>query len=410
MIASRKINNASRTRVTKPRVHLLREDPEALLSSICQQFIEQKGAFILFKRPLSDEIEGFFGGPTDWSPTSFEQLHKLFGVFFVHPFEHTEAGGYALNPSLRVTLQGSRLSYSCRRGETKKWKSFFSSALREPLGFSDEMYGALPLNSSLSQKEYISLVEKALSSITQHRLQKVVLSRYKVVSYYKQPIRVFTQLCELYAASFTYFLCAPGLGIWLGASPELLLRHKNNELHSMALASTHPVPTSGSMYELKWTEKEKKEQGFVKEYIEARFKEINHIELQSSHTETVRAGDLLHLCTFFKAQIPSDEHFSSHQLLSSLHPTPALCGYPTSEALSFIQAHEPSPRGFYGGLLGPIYAPMDYQLYVNIRSARLYQQKAHLYAGGGIVAGSNPYKEWLETELKCQTIERLLRV
>jgi menaquinone-specific isochorismate synthase len=87
-------------------------------------------------------------------------------------------------------------------------------------------------------------------------------------------------------------------------------------------------------------------------------------------------------------------------LLEALHPTPALGGSPRDLALSFIGEIEPVPRGWYAGPVGWVDANMDGQFAVGIRSAVAQDRRVWLYAGAGIVADSDPRKEWMETSLK----------
>ena len=385
----------------------LRTAPDALLSGLCAEFASKEGTFVLFKKPFEQYIEGFFGYSEDYFRIPLKEIDQHSEVFLLHPFEHTSVGCYALRPALHITLRGHELGYTNRKGSHRKWQLFFSkppsSSFELPVG-TDSLETQ---SACLSQQMYSELVQSALSSIAEKKLRKVVLSRRKEVAHSKQSIQLFMQLSELYAHAFTYIFSAPDLGVWVGASPELLLKQNGSSLESMAMAATRALPTSGSIHELKWSSKERSEQKFVRDYIAKQLREVPSIKLQKSYTETVRAGDLLHLCTFFEARATEVEE-RGIELLQHLHPTPALCGYPSSEALEFVRAHEPSPRGLYGGFLGPIYSPTDYQIYVNIRSAQLYKSTACIYTGAGIVAGSTPYKEWIETELKAHTIAKLL--
>jgi isochorismate synthase len=97
------------------------------------------------------------------------------------------------------------------------------------------------------------------------------------------------------------------------------------------------------------------------------------------------------------------------RFLYLLHPTPAVCGLPKNEALSFILEHEIHNREFYSGFLGPVNMTSgrgrnSSSLYVNLRCMKLRENTAILYAGCGITVESEPEKEWQETELKANTL------
>lgn len=96
-------------------------------------------------------------------------------------------------------------------------------------------------------------------------------------------------------------------------------------------------------------------------------------------------------------------------LVASLHPTPALGGWPKDLAQAFLQAEEPFDRGWYAGPLGYLTPAGDGRVFVAIRSALIVSREAWLYAGAGIVSGSHPAKEWDEVNLKFRPMMGVLR-
>lgn len=380
----------------------------AFLTGLCTEIFKKKGAFVLFKRPFSEDIEGFFAKPEGWARSHYLGLHKVSKAFLIHPFAR-QNGCYLLKPTLSISLSKNNLSYTCVRGQEKYWKSLFLSPAHPVWQTPSEIYGAPVRVPPLSQTQYTALIEKALAAISQKEVQKVVLSRYKKLIYKASfsPIRTFMRVAERYPEAFSYVLCAPGLGLWMGASPECLASCQGSTFQSVALAGTQALPPSGSLHGVTWSQKEQQEHTFVKDYIFTQLQEAGLPNIQAHPTETIRAAHMLHLRTLFTGTLAGPEGLLS-KVLQRLHPTPALCGYPTSAAEAFIAAHEPTSRALYGGFLGPIYGPKHYQLHVNIRCARLYQDHALLYVGAGIVAGSNPEQEWLETETKGLTMQKLI--
>jgi menaquinone-specific isochorismate synthase len=101
------------------------------------------------------------------------------------------------------------------------------------------------------------------------------------------------------------------------------------------------------------------------------------------------------------------ESINDKILLECLHPTPALAGLMQEMALSFIQEHEPFDRGWYGGCIGWISQDAA-DFAVSIRSALVCKNKIHLFAGTGIVEGSDPKKEWDELDHKISQFGALL--
>ena len=388
--------------------HPLPTPKEAFFTQLCTEALRAEGAFVLFKRPFSQEIEGFWGKKKDWVRLPLQDLHKISKGFLVYPFEASQQGAYMLKPSLYLSLNDKAYRYTCLSGEEKYWRNCMSqpaSALHIP----ETLYGSLCTDPPMSQAVYMDMVKEALAAMTSKRLQKVVLSRYKKLTYQapQQLMSTFFRLVDFYPSTFVYFLCAPEIGVWMGASPELLVSRTNNTLQSMALAATQAVPPSGDIHDVVWDEKECQEQCLVKQYITEQLQLVGMQGITTQATETIRVGDILHLRTCLSGTVSAVNNGLLGKILQHLHPTPALCGYPVQAAQDFIAAHEPRLRAFYGGVLGPIYHTSTYQLHVNIRCARFYQDHLQLHAGCGILPTSDPYKEWLETELKCMAMQRL---
>jgi len=95
-------------------------------------------------------------------------------------------------------------------------------------------------------------------------------------------------------------------------------------------------------------------------------------------------------------------------IIKSIHPTPAVCGFPLQAAKSFIANNEGMDRGFYAGFLGPIYPNGKFSFWVNLRCAKLLNRRITFYAGAGILVDSDPESEFLETERKMDTLRTLV--
>ena len=131
-------------------------------------------------------------------------------------------------------------------------------------------------------------------------------------------------------------------------------------------------------------------------------------ELFVDKTHNLRAGNLWHLCNKISAKILPQT--TVNQIINSLHPTPAVCGFPTEKAYEFILKNESYSREFYTGFCGLLNFQKDNEFYifVNLRCMQLKDNQAIVYVGGGINKDSIPQDEWQETQNKAQTILKVL--
>lgn len=322
--------------------------------------LEEK-AFVIFRKPGEEEVNLFVNQGTG--------SHR----FLMHSF----------NSEMEKVISTSI--------PTKILQEKFQAKFRLNLNCAPEFI-------SKTQKEYESLIQFTVDSLQNTELQKVVISRLKVVD---NPGfnwgESFAELLKAHPTALVFLWHNPGDETWLGATPELLLKQKANTVHTVSLAGT-------KLPDAEWTEKEYEEQKIVTDFIVANFSEVQNLEVVGP--ETVQAGKFQHLKTYISGEIPTG--FPTDTLLKKLHPTPALCGMPKKKAFEFIQSNEGYERGFYSGYLG-IESDDSKEYFVNLRSAQVFKDKIWIYVGGGITADSNPEKEWMETELKSGTILNSLR-
>lgn len=230
---------------------------------------------------------------------------------------------------------------------------------------------------------------------------------------------VFEKACATYPDAFVYLSHTETTGTWFGSTPELLLSGENAGWQTVALAGTRRIKDSGANWNEKqqwkekpdgtsktgWDAKNIREQQVVTAYLEKQLR-IKNLIASISEPYTVRAGQLIHIKTDFRFQMPEQGHVGD--LLDFLHPTPAVCGYPKTEACRLILAHEGYDRSYYSGFAGPLMMEGKTDLYVNLRCASLSDQGLLLYAGGGLMPDSELKSEWDETEVKLQTLLSLI--
>lgn len=271
---------------------------------------------------------------------------------------------------------------------------------------------------------HIHLVNKAVDAIKHDTFKKVVLSRKETVLLTKNnPLLIFKNLLQTYPLAFVYCWYHPNVGLWLGATPETLIKIDAHQLSIMALAGTQVYQ---GRLDVTWGDKEYNEQQFVTDFIVDSLKPLV-ANIQVSNTETARAGSLLHLKTIITATLKPS--CTLQMLIKAIHPTPAVCGLPKLEAKKFILQNEHYHRSFYTGFLGELnlettktprtgqrnienraYAisKKSTQLYVNLRCMQLQDTNAHIYVGGGITASSHAENEWQETVFKSLIIKNVL--
>ena len=247
-----------------------------------------------------------------------------------------------------------------------------------------------------NQFEYEAKIGKVIEFIKENQISKLVISRRKLLNFEGQKVNLsqtFLNLCKSYPNAFVYFFIKDGK-CWIGAFSELLGKFdkKTSEFETMSLAGTLPVNET-------WTAKEIEEQKPVTDFIKNILKNYSS-EVEQSETYDHISGNIKHLRTDFKAKIMSED---LENLISELHPTPAVCGIPKDLCKSAIEKFESHPRNFYAGYI-KVETEETVQYFVNLRCAEFFENACLIYVGGGITAESSPEKEWRETELKSEAI------
>jgi isochorismate synthase len=268
-----------------------------------------------------------------------------------------------------------------------------------------------PVLETTSDDAFLAAVGKAQRRMAEGFVQKVVLSRVVEAPLPKaSPVQVFERLRFAYPAAFVALASLPSHGVWLGASPELLVGYEDRKrFRTMALAGTRPLPDSGDPNESSWSFKEIEEQAMVGRYIVDQFKKIRLREYHEEGPRAYAAGPVVHLRTDYEVDMAAVERPDLPDTMRDLlHPTSAVCGAPFDEALGFITDHEPHERHLYAGYWGPVLVESESHLFVNLRCLRWDADAVRLFVGAGITAASNPAAELAETEIKTRTLRRVL--
>lgn len=262
---------------------------------------------------------------------------------------------------------------------------------------------------SMNQEAYEHLVRQCLTVIADGQMEKLVPSRYMQIflSDDFDPIKLFNRLCHEYPHALISLVTLAGVGTWIGATPELLVRVEDKQkFHTVALAGTKQYQTGINLKSVAWTQKEIEEQALVERYVISCFKKIRLREYEEHGPKTVVAGNLMHLRSdFIVDMVATNFPQLGSVMLQLLHPTSAICGTPMQASEAYLREHEGYNREFYGGYLGPVNMVDQVNIFVNLRCLQLVNNdQALLYAGAGVTIDSIPTEEWKETELKMRTL------
>lgn len=380
----------------------------------CQRFIDETLANTI----AVGDLKAPFAGPHFFTAFAF--------------FDETEPG----EPFEAASVFVPRWQVSCREGRTvavanllidintpldmlaaKIWRA------RQKFGAFD--YSAPEFSTTPATREAITVREVGAADSYEHSVaearrrigvgefRKIVLARAKDLRAAQpfHPLQVLNGLRQRYPDCYA-FSVANGRGQSLiGASPERLLRVRAGAILTEALAGSAPRGASASedaalAGALVRNEKEQAEHACVLDSILRRLKPLG-LELHHPDKPALRRlANVQHLHTPVEATVAP--HVRTLDVLARLHPTPAVGGSPREAAVARIRELESFPRGLYAGALGWVDASGEGEFFVGLRSALIDGPNARLYAGAGIMAGSEPVREKAETELKFKAMQASL--
>jgi isochorismate synthase len=385
------------------------------LSDVFSQCKQKNFGCAIYRLPQSDLINVIidFQGGSELDKVEIESLNP---GFLFHPFSKDKHPVKYINKDIHITKKqsGKRIKLiesNLSSEEIEQKLKPISKNVPEPSG--DVSSPSQPESSTSDKNFYLNLIDQTLEKIRQNQFQKAVVSRRKTISLPPkfEPVSFFDELCAQYENAFVHLTYIPGAGTWAGASPETLIKlSKENQFETVALAATQAYDPQIDLSEITWSQKDIEEQAMVSRFIINCFKKIRLREFDEIGPRTYRSGNLVHLKTNYKVdlnQVAFPELGSV--MLELLHPTSAVCGMPKDVTKSFLEEHEAFNREYFSGYLGPVNMYNETSLYVNLRCTRLLDQEAVLYAGAGIIENSKPEKEWLETQIKMDSILSVLK-
>lgn len=363
------------------------QDKDALQTIACFGAIDEQ-----LKVPTVDKQACYFGG------LAFQEFGEQWDGF---------PGVKFIRPALEFKVENNKLTLTCHFDGR--------NTIKETLKLVNEIKLPIPLSNSYSKiisrtdtpakKEWAKLVDLAIEY--KALLPKVVLSREteliceENVSHWDLLANWKKKNPESFLFSFQFTTGST----FIGCSPERLFLREKDSLETEALAGTvnrgiDEREDAILLQNLLDDKKIDRENYLVQEFIIANLKSLK-AEITVAPPHVMQLHNVQHLRVPISATLNSET--SNTQLLSKLHPTPAVGGSPKRPALQFITNNEPYTRGWYAGAVGYIRDDKcDFS--VAIRSALVSENKIKLFAGAGIVTGSIAEQEWQELNNKISTV------
>ncbi len=397
------------------RLESLKKQFKQLLDSWHHPAASAPLAFIAFAFDENDPMSG------DWQnlPNALLKLPRIL-------IKTTPAGKFLqFNIPLHSVGQENPL-----RNEYESVKSLLSQYLSSQ---STTRSGTFPLNSGhktsanskickddnaghSDRQAWHKLSQEALGEIQKGHFDKLVTSRQQWVRLkHEVSLAKLTDKLSRYYPACTVLSFFSKKTKLVCASPEQLIQLQDSVIKSEAIGGTilkspqqdhNPpqlLPTDQDNPEY---HKLLKEHRFIAQDIYQRLDPLCHSLKMPCSPYLMKLHNMYHLETPIKGIL--QEQYDIFDTIRTLHPTPAIAGFPALQAQQWLLAHEGYQRGWYSGAFGWIDTQMNGELSVMLRCALLNSEQAHLYAGAGLIRESDPDIEWQETELKMQTILEML--
>ena len=263
---------------------------------------------------------------------------------------------------------------------------------------------------------YEQRVSRALDAIEAGALHKVIVARSEgwQPSGPLEAADLLESLALRYPRCFRFCVQPRGGPAFVGASPERLVKVEDRIVHADALAGTAARALDEAVDEalgdaLFASPKERREHQAVVDYLHDRLERMVPQIEAAAEPGLLKLAHVQHLHTPFRGRLGDDDAGRGVlELASRVHPTPAVAGVPSADALAWLREHEDLDRGWYAGGVGTVAPRGEGEFCVAIRSALLLPGEVRLYAGAGIVEGSEPARERAETEQKLRGLREAL--
>jgi menaquinone-specific isochorismate synthase len=321
-----------------------------------------------------------------------------------------------LIPSIEITRRGEEyvLAINYRDDESSRFGSFSSLMnVKSPVDADKRMPELITATDAVGKSDWCSSVQLGLDAIRQGRLEKFVPARALYLTFdstldpflIAERMQPLAEGCYLFALKFSDDLS------FVGASPERLYSRRGEQIETESLAGTRVRGRNDSeddklTQELLTGEKELLEHKIVDTHIAESLSRLCQSVDADASLSVRKLARLQHLARSYRGTLNSAT--GDNEIVAGLHPSPAVCGAPKEAAMHQLRQIEPFDRGWYAGPVGRI-GGAEAELAVGIRSAIIRGRSATLYAGAGVVAGSEPESEWDEIDQKIAPLLNILK-
>ncbi|MDG2991472.1 isochorismate synthase [Candidatus Synechococcus calcipolaris G9] len=264
-------------------------------------------------------------------------------------------------------------------------------------------------NLTVQHQGFVRGVHTALKVLQTGEMEKLVLACAADITA-PRPFSWEATLQNLrhhYPNCYLFSVRCDGGSTFVGASPERLVSLEQGVLTADALAGSSP--RGGDRHQdqalttaLYHSEKDRHEHQVIVQFLSHTLKNLGLLIPPPGEPQVLKLANIQHLQTLIRATPHPAVHLLD--ILAALHPTPAVAGYPRAIAYEWMRQLETFERGMYAAPLGWVDCNGEGEFIVGIRSALLQGTMARLYAGAGIVRGSDPEREWQEVLLKLQAL------
>jgi menaquinone-specific isochorismate synthase len=259
---------------------------------------------------------------------------------------------------------------------------------------------------------WIKNIKNIIANFNFYKIKKIVLSRETIFKLKDiiDPILVFASLKKLNFSTYDFYFQNDNLSSFFGCSPELLYLRQDNKIFSEAIAGTILIgkdlneENKFSNYLLK-SKKDSNEYKFVYNSIKNDLNKICSDVKVLKEKEILKLSYVQHIYSLFEGYLK--ENVDDYKIISVIHPTPAVSGFPKRNIKNLIKKYENYYRGFYSGPVGWI-SKNSSEFTVGLRSAIINKKTMAIFSGAGIVKESNPENEWNELENKISLFLKLL--
>ncbi len=328
-------------------------------------------------------------------------------------------GGELILPRFELVRENSQLSLVCNicfdgtSAAERERQALLAGipACISNFEFPAPLPDAMVMANRPDRRQWNKCVDEALGALERGDITKVVLARQRTLALNDElcPWSMLSRWQALTPKTYGFCYTSKSGEVFFGASPERLYQRRGCHLASEAMAGTtrrgaNPQEDEQLAEALRHDDKNLWENALVSQAICEALEECSEQVEVVSDVELVKLQSIQHLRQTIHATL--NPHVSDAELLTLLHPTPAVGGVPKKTSMALIEQLEGYPRGWYAGPFGYV-GDNHAEFAVAIRSARLKDRTLRLYSGVGLVQGSCVEDEWQELDSKLWTVQSL---